>query len=303
MGVKELLIGSLCYLLTSMPLVAAEISNSPMTQADKKMAVFLEEKCSDGLEHIALYSYHMDILNDISYETSPTSVSVIDGAIENMLQDDNHLMAAHCHMLVRPAKKGDESVHLRSLSENLEDMYHKYANRYYYQEVPSPMSFTDNGDGTYDTGGDIYLSIFNDTTAHFYHQEFGKIEHRIVLLEEGMPPRVIAYGLKDDHSCLLRDSVDSLREAKELEQFVMNNCAPDGVIATASQGVMRTERNLKNMRYYYIHSFNEREHEYAQKHCLMGDVKEGCIEPSFNDFVDMINSDTIFYIKDLGYVE
>jgi hypothetical protein len=275
-------LGSLCLSMTLvLPLVNAEELpiSSPRTaplleekyrvkqdQSDIDISVYLQDNCKDNKERAIIYIPKTGKIEDISLAgTEETVIFFNKDDIDKRLKEHKNIIYAHSHFLSHLSIYDNDKEHKKAL-----DKYGEYRiRRRMMTEIPTSRDFETLLNVLYNTQSKA-IRDSNNTPLN--------LDCRIVVLEPGVEPRVISYGVK----------TELLEKIKDYDH-------------TCDYGLNGSHmKNLKIRReldlYQYMLNQDEKYHSYDFE---ITDKPDPC----FPELALKINENTNFFILDRGYVK
>lgn len=220
--------------------------------ADRELARFMQANCKDR-EAAAFYLPRTKMIVSVGRDGTIGGVVYDSVAMRTILRSESEIVEAHCHIM--DTKELEKTM--PRLGKVLAQVGPQETRERFWMEIPSD--------------GDVTNAIYLETRVFARHPR-GTVEHRLVVVEPGLPPHVINYGLTPVAELALRDLV---REKK------------------FGTGAMMEYDSEYSLPLYRLDA----------DRCKPFVLEQPCTPRPVRGLIDIINGSGVFFVHDRGYIE
>ena len=191
-GILPLILSALSPFFTQAKTEVPRHNLSPLyaeatDEADRAIAQFMQENCKDREEAIFYIPRTRSIVR-VGKDASIGGVIFDSRAMRKALRSEANIIEAHCHIM----DMGAIAQVLPELAKVLAQVGPRETRERFWMEVPS--------------SGDMTKAIDLEAKVLARHP-LGGMEHRIVVVEPGLPPHVLSYGFAPAAESRFKDLV------------------------------------------------------------------------------------------------
>jgi hypothetical protein len=249
--------------LVFVPIVAAENAGKPRhslpaqyaeiaDQTDYAIARFMQANCKDREEAI-LYVPRTKTIVRVGKNATIGGVEYDAAAMRKTIRLEPNIVEVHCHVINLEAIANAEP----DFKKVLQQIGFRETRERFWAEIPSP--------------GDITIARGIEAKVLAKHPG-GSVEHRIVVVEPGLPPHVLSYGLAPGEK-------EGLREIVRKKKY-----NTDAMMEYDSQ---------------YTHPLSRLDAD----RCKPSVLEPSCVLRSAREAAKIINENNLFFVHDRGYLE
>jgi len=224
--------------------------------ADYEVARFMQDNCKD-VEKAILYVPRTRMTVSVGDNATIGSVHFDNKSMHKTLRSESEIIEAHCHIgnLETIAKAvEDEKTDFEKI---LAQVGSREMRERFWFEVPSP--------------GDIFNAIHIESMVFAKHPK-ASVKHIVVVLEPGLPPHVLRFGLTEE-------SDDNLRKLVKTKKY-------------GNGGMTMLEYGDK---YASLR-------ELDMNRCEPFTIKPSCRVTPAREAIEVINTGKTFFVRDRGYL-
>ena len=276
------------YVPQKQPLLPKEFRRK-LTPSDYAIALKLQELCSDGLERGVIYIPSKKKFELITSNSTLGSADLDTNKVSDIIKKEKYIIEAHVHPFgfKRYMYSFPRSDNRRWMIEKLGP---EVIRRRFLLEVPSAeyQEITEKG---FDINTMIY--IYEDEC--YKKHENGHVGHRIIVLEPGLPSRVISYGITDEQKKILREAIQNYWKAEgKVREIIKKRPKSSELIVYRARSGGAMDK-LNQIRKDLITTYCDIYYDYLESHCEPWTIEE-CKEPSFTELATQINQSELIII-------